>query len=154
MALNVDKNRQLAGYTDTSTAQTRAGQTAASSQASIFSSNSTSNNGVYTVKKGDNLWKFAKEQLIASGNDRPSNADIYNAMLKIAKANGCNTTEECHNKYFSNIGTALIIPVLVDTTETVTPDKEEKSSEPETPILSEQETKIKDELKSDRKSVV
>lgn len=144
MALNVDKNRQLAGYTNTPTAQPKAAQPAASSKPINFSSK----NNNYTVKKGDNLWNVAKKQLIASGKTNPTNAEIIQAMNKIAEANGCATPDECRIKCFSNIGTDLIIPVLVESTQTTEPVSEEKPAEPEQPVLTEQETKIKEELKT------
>lgn len=61
----------------------------------------------YTVKKGDNLWNVAKEQLIASGNSHPTNSDIMKAMKDIAQTNGCRDVIECKNKFFSKIGSEL-----------------------------------------------
>lgn len=147
MALNVDKNRQVAGYTTTPSAPAKAEQPAVSSQQSIFSSGSSSNSGIYTVKKGDSLWKLAKEQLIAAGNPNPSNAQIIEAMNKIAQANGCSSVEECSKKFFYQIGNELNLQGLFGNPKPE-PVVEETPIEPETPVLSEQETKIKEELKS------
>lgn len=61
----------------------------------------------YTVKKGDNLWNVAREQLIASGNSHPTNSDIMKAMKDIAQTNGCRDVIECKNKFFSKIGSEL-----------------------------------------------
>ena len=144
MALNVDKSRQLAGYTSTPTAQPKAAKSDASSQPIDFSNK----NNNYQVKKGDNLWNVAKNLLLAAGKTSPTNAEIIQVMNKIAAANGCSTPDECRIKCFSRIGTELIIPVLVETKVNTDTVDEETPTEPEQPVITEQETKIKEVLKT------
>jgi hypothetical protein len=64
---------------------------------------------IYTIKKGDNLWNVAKEQLKQSGIEKPNNRQIMDAMQQIAELNGCKNAEECKNKFFRKIGTELDI---------------------------------------------
>ena len=41
----------------------------------------------YEVKKGDSLWKLAKQYLIDSGNEKPSNKEIMTLTMQIAGSN-------------------------------------------------------------------
>lgn len=69
-------------------------------------------NEIYEVKKGDSLWKVAKQMLIDAGNPNPTSAQITLAMNKIVAANGCKTIEECKNKFFNLIGSELNVTGL------------------------------------------
>ncbi len=69
-------------------------------------------NGRYEVKSGDTLWKVAKEQLKATGTNKPTNAQIIAAMNKIAQANGCEDYQSCKEKYFNKVGSELNITGL------------------------------------------
>lgn len=69
--------------------------------------------GNYSIQKGDTLWALAKKQLQAGGNEKPSNAQIVVAMKTIAQANGCQTPDECREKFFNQIGAQIQVEGLV-----------------------------------------
>ena len=64
-------------------------------------------NGNYEIKKGDNLWNVAKQQLQSQNGKKPTNAEIVRAMKEIAQANGCKSAEECKNKFFNKVGNTI-----------------------------------------------
>ena len=88
----------------------------------------------YTIKKGDTLWAVAKQQLINSGNPKPSTLDILKSMKAIATANGCKNPEDCRKKYFNHIGSQLDLTGLFGT-------KEKKSKQVQQDAPSETQSK-------------
>lgn len=72
-------------------------------------SNPNSNNKVaYTVKKGDNLWNIAKQQI---KNKNASNAEISEMMYSIAKLNKKETIEAANDIKINDV---IYIPVYTE----------------------------------------
>lgn len=72
-------------------------------------SNPNSNNKVaYTVKKGDNLWNIAKQQI---KNKNASNAEISDMMYSIAKLNKKETIEAANDIKINDV---IYIPVYTE----------------------------------------
>lgn len=86
----------------------------------------------YTIQKGDNLWNIAKKQLQLQNGQKPTNAQIVQAMKDIAQANGCETVEECKNKFFYRVGST--INLTTEPQGTTKPAKQEITAEQKTQI--------------------
>ncbi len=102
----------------------------------------------YTVKKGDTLWAVAKQMLIDSGISRPTNGQIMDAMNLIAKANGCNSVEECRDKFFNKTGSTLNLTGLsvVDGQMQYAEPVQSKPTE-QTIVLNDEEKQLANKLK-------
>lgn len=158
MALNVDKNRQLNGtQPQPAASQPAAKPVTTSNQPIDMTSGAKEEKEVYQVQKGDSLWSVAKQKLIDAGNPKPSDTEVWNAMVDIAKANGCKDVEECRQKFFNDIGSELNVTGLFvehnNEDDISAPESEEAEAEM-TPVaeekskLAEEEQKLSTALKS------